>query len=196
MNSLVYAVCKEGSYMIGRLIWRMRTLGVENVPASGPVIIACNHASNLDPPLLGSCVPRPVVYMAKQQLFAMPVVGPLITALGAFPVDRSRGDVAAIKAGMTVLRAGDVLGIFPEGGRNADRAKPPQSGVALLASSSGAPVVPTYIDGTAHPSRLGRISVVFGEPLRFEAARQARREAMANWSTELMERIYGLRERL
>ncbi len=196
MNPGVYAAAKAGSFALGRVVWRMRVSGVEHVPLTGPVIVACNHASNLDPPLLGSCAPRPITYMAKKELFAIPVLGPLITALGAFPVDRSRGDVAAIKAAARVLQTGAALGIFPEGGRNGDGSKAPQSGVALLASLSGAPVVPAYIDGTVHPSRLGRISVVFGEPLRFEPGRKARREDLSKWTLELMERIYGLREGL
>ncbi len=195
MNAGVYALCKFGSWAYLRVLRRFRVVGAELVPAAGPLIIACNHVSYLDPPTLGAACPRPVLYMAKVELFRIPVLGPLIRALGAFPVDRSRGDVAAIKAAARVLQAGAVFGIFPEGGRNPERTKQAQMGVALLASLSGAPVIPAYVSGTA-AGRLAPVTVTFGEPLRFEPGQKARRDDLAKWTQELMNRIYGLRERL
>jgi 1-acyl-sn-glycerol-3-phosphate acyltransferase len=194
MIPAVYAFCKWASWAYLRVTRGYRVVGAENIPATGPLIIACNHVSYFDPPALGAAVPRPVAYMAKSELFEIPVLGALIRALGAFPVDRSRGDVAAIKAAVRVLQAGAVFGIFPEGGRNVDGTKTPQMGVALLASMSGATVVPAYVSGTSQAKRAGPVTVVFGEPLRFEAGQKARREALAKWTDELMSRIYGLRE--
>ena len=177
-------------------VWRMRVLGADGVPASGPLIVACNHMSYLDPPALGVAMPRPVEYMAKQELFRIPVLGPVITGLHAFPVDRSRGDAAAIKKAVGVLRTGAALGIFPEGTRNTDGTVIPQSGVALLHYLSGAPILPAYIDGSGQARRLARISVVLGEPVSFTTGKKATREEMANWTTEIMQRIFALRERL
>ncbi len=177
------------------LLFRFRIVDAANVPMDGPLILACNHVSYLDPPALGAAAPRPVTYMAKQELFRIPVLGPVITGLGAFPVDRSRGDVAAIKTAMGVLKTGACLGIFPEGTRNPDGTGKPQMGVALLASLSGATVLPAYVSGTAHAKRLARITVVFGRPLRFELGRKASRDDLAKWTVELMDRIYALREK-
>jgi 1-acyl-sn-glycerol-3-phosphate acyltransferase len=178
-------------------VWRMRVLDVERVPLTGPLIVACNHVSYLDPPALGAAMPRPVAYMAKQELFRIPVLGPVITGLNAFPVDRSRGDGAAIKRAVGVLRTGAALGIFPEGTRNKDGTVKPQSGVALLHYLTGAPILPAYVDGTGNAKRLARVSVVFGEPVRFATpGEKASREEMAKWTGEVMQRVFALRERL
>ena len=194
MIPAVYAACKFASWAFLRLSRGYRVVGAERIPATGPLIIACNHVSYLDPPALGVGVPRPVAYMAKSELFRIPVLGPLIRALGAFPVDRSRGDVAAMRAAVRVLASGAVFGIFPEGGRNVDGTKKPQMGAALLASWSGATVIPAYVSGTSQGKRSGPVIVTFGEPLRFEPGQKARREDLAKWTSDLMDRIYALRE--
>jgi 1-acyl-sn-glycerol-3-phosphate acyltransferase len=194
MIPAVYAACKFGSWAYLRVTRGYRVEGAERIPATGPLIIACNHVSYFDPPALGAAVSRPVSYMAKSELFAIPILGPLIRALGAFPVDRSRGDVAAMKAAVRVLQAGAVLGIFPEGGRNLDGTKVPQMGVALVASWSGATVIPAHVSGTSQGKRSGPVIVRFGEPLRFAPGQKARREDLAKWTDELMGRIYALRE--
>jgi 1-acyl-sn-glycerol-3-phosphate acyltransferase len=182
--------------LIFRLVWRMRVSGAGNVPLTGPLIVACNHVSYLDPPALGVALPRPVDYMAKQELFRIPLLGPLIVALHAFPVDRSRGDGAAIKRAVGVLRTGAALGIFPEGTRNKDGTVRPQSGVALLHYLTGAPILPAYLQGTGRARRLAQISVVFGEPVSFRTGEKASREDMAKWTDEIMRGIYALGERL
>jgi 1-acyl-sn-glycerol-3-phosphate acyltransferase len=177
-----------------RTVWRLKVHGAERVPRSGPLIVACNHVSYFDPPSLGVALPRPLRYMAKVELFRMPVLGPLITWLNAFPVDRSRGDVAAIKRAVEILRSGAAVGIFPEGTRNKSGDLRPQVGVALLAVLSGAPVLPAYVGGTARAKRLGRIDVAFGEPLQVTRAEKASRDDLAKWADEIMARIYALRE--
>ncbi len=194
MIPAVYGVCKFASWAYLRVFRRFRVVGLERVPAAGPLIVACNHVSYLDPPALGAALPRPVSYMAKIELFRIPVLGPLIRALGAFPVDRSRGDVAAIKAAVKVLQQGAVFGIFPEGGRNPEGSKQPQMGVALLASLSGATVIPAYLSGTSGANRFAPVTVRFGEPVRFDPGQKARRDDLAKWTNELMSRIYALRE--
>ena len=172
----------------------MRVHHAERVPLVGPLIVACNHISYFDPQALGCAMPRRVYYMAKVELFRMPLLGPVIRGLGAYPVDRSRGDITAIKRSVEVLREGKAIGIFPEGTRNKTGEIRPQTGVALLASLSGAPVLPAYISGTAFAHRLRRIDVTFGEPLAF--GRKASREDLAKWTSEIMERIFALREQL
>jgi 1-acyl-sn-glycerol-3-phosphate acyltransferase len=177
------------------VVWRYRAVGAERVPRYGPLILASNHVSYFDPPALGIGLPRPVHYMAKQELFRIPILGTIIRWCYAYPVDRSRGDVAAIKRSVEVLRTGAAIGIFPEGTRNLDGTLPPQSGVALLHYLSGAPVVPAYIAGTANVRRLARIRVAYGAPLTFaRPGEKASREDLAKWTDQIMKHIVALRE--
>ena len=108
--------------------------------------------------------------MAKTELFEVPVLGPAIAAVGAYPVDRSRGDVAAIKRSLEVLRTGALFGIFPEGTRNPSGRSGRSRGVALLASLSGAPVRARLHRGQRAGPALAQITVAFGEPMRFRRA--------------------------
>lgn len=198
-----------------RTVWRLRAVGRERVPRTGPLIVACNHMSFFDPPALGVALPRPLHYMAKQELFDIPILGPTIRATNAYPVDRSRGDIGAIKRTVQMLRAGNAVAIFPEGGRNKDGQAKPRPGVALLAALSGAPIIPAFIDGTWGVRRFEPITVIFGEPFvlgregrdahggaSITGAQEARegskatREDLAKWTDEIMNRIFALREHL
>ena len=185
-------------YVVGALctiVWRLRVIDAQKVPRTGPVIIASNHIAYCDPPAIGVSCPRPVSFMAKQELFDIWYLGWLIRLLYSFPIDRSRGDVASMKVALGVLKSGACLGIFPEGTRNKAGAKmPPGLGIALLASWSGAQVVPAFVSGTADANKLGRFTVRFGDPLSIGGGRKASREDLAKWSEVLMERIYELRE--
>jgi 1-acyl-sn-glycerol-3-phosphate acyltransferase len=194
MSPAFYALAKLAVRIIFTVFWRFRFSGAANVPKAGPLILVCNHVSYFDPPALGAAAPRPVAYMAKHELFRIPILGPIISWLGAFPVDRTRGDVGAFKAALGVLKSGACLGIFPEGTRNTDGTVQPQLGAAMLASMSGATVVPAYVSGTNAIKKFSRITVTFGKPMRFEPGRKATREDMAKWTSELMERISELRE--
>jgi 1-acyl-sn-glycerol-3-phosphate acyltransferase len=190
-----YALSKVVVGAIFRAIWGLKAIDPQNVPMSGPVIIACNHIAYLDPPSLGVCSPRRVEYMAKQELFDIPFLGQLITLLGAFPVDRSRGDTAAMKTALGVLKGGACLGIFPEGTRNRGQDPlEPGLGTALLAHWSGATVVPTFVTGTNKAKDFARFTVRFGKPITIDKSRKASRDDLAKWSDELMKRIYELRE--
>jgi 1-acyl-sn-glycerol-3-phosphate acyltransferase len=201
-----------------RTLWRLRAVGTERVPLTGPLIVASNHISFFDPPALGVALPRPLHYMAKQELFDIPLFGPTIRATNAYPVDRRRGDVGAIRRTVEMLRAGNAVAIFPEGGRNKDGQAKARPGVALLAALSRAPILPAYIEGTSGVRRLQAITVIFGEPFipRFDplspaedaihfasaedlgttkaADRKASREDLAKWTDEIMHRIFALRE--
>jgi len=174
--------------------WRMRVFGTANVPKTGPVIVACNHISYFDPPLLGTACPRRIRYMAKAELFKLPVLGPLITAFGAYPVDRHGTPMAAVRRSVEVLRRGEVIGIFPEGTRNLDGTVQAHEGVALLASLGKSPVVPAAVVGTGEAGRFKRFEVVFGPPLTLPAGRKATRDDLANFTEQVMQAIQKLPE--
>jgi 1-acyl-sn-glycerol-3-phosphate acyltransferase len=180
---------------LSRVLFRMKAYGRENVPMTGPLIIACNHVSNLDPPLMGCWVPRQVSYMAKKELFDVPVLGAAIRAVGSYPVDRQGSAKAAIKRSLEVLEAGGCVGIFPEGGRNVDGDREPQTGVALLASLARVPVLPACIDGTrtARPF-VTQIKVAYGTPMSLPGDRKATRDDLAKFTADIMAAIGALRE--
>lgn len=194
MKTWLYDAAVLGFWGLFGSVWRMRAHGRENVPKTGPLIVACNHVSNLDPPVLGTACPRRISYMAKQELFAIPVLGPLISAVGAYPVDRKGSATAAVKRSVEVLRSGGVVGIFPEGGRNITGENEVREGVALLASLGKAPVVPACIVGTGQAGRLAQFHVIFGKPLSLPRDRKASREEMANFTAEVMRAIRSLPE--
>ena len=164
--------------------------GADNLPPEGGVIVAANHLSNWDPPFLASFLARPVGYMAKQELFEIPIFGTVIRWLFAFPVRRGAADRSAVKAAVKELREGRCVGIFPEGTRSKDgEIHHFGAGVALLAAMSGSPVVPTAISGT---DKMKGLRVVYGEPMRFEG--KSDRAALDAFSEKLRETIVSLKE--
>lgn len=196
VNPPFYDFSKVVVRSIARTLWRARVVGAENVPAQGPLIVACNHLSYLDPPLLGCLCPRRISYMAKKELFAVPVLGTVIRALGAYAVDRRGSAAAAIKRSLQVLGSDGAVGIFPEGTRNRRAAATPQTGVALLAALAQVPVVPACIRGTDRALHFGRIDVAFGAPLAPPIDRKATRDELAKFTTRLMKAIEVLAESL
>jgi len=140
------------------LLFRMRRHGTGHIPARGPVILASNHRSFLDPFLIGCLARRPVYFMAKRELFAHPLVAWWLGALGAFPVERGIGDGTAMATAQRLLERGECVVIFPEGTRV--RSGPlgrPKRGVGRLALVTGAAVVPVAVIGTDAVRRGWRI---------------------------------------
>lgn len=190
MNSI--QICGRAVF---RILFGLRVRGAERVPRAGGLLIASNHISEMDPPVLGSCIPRTVRYMAKSELFTGRALAWLITQLGAFPVNRRGVDRTALLTAESILAEGGALLIFPEGTRSNDgRPLPPKPGVGLLASKTGVPVLPAFLHGTDRPlsalMRRPRFSVCLGRIIRpseiEEAGRSGGMSAMAGL---VMERI-------
>src|SRR5207237_8316170 len=106
---MLYAICKPIVVVIMKLLFRLEAHGTEHVPATGPFLIVANHSSFLDPPLVGGMAPRRLTFLAKAELFRVPVLGPLIGRLGAHPVRREGADAAALRTAQRVLRVGKAL---------------------------------------------------------------------------------------
>src|SRR5919197_131457 len=173
VNPLVYWITRGILQPFFHLYFRLSRIGREHIPTDGPVILAANHRSFLDPFVIGTCLRRPIYYVAKKELFANRLQGWWLNALGAFPVDRGAGDRDTIETAKAILARGDCVLIFPEGTRtrpgSLGRAK---RGVGRLALESGAPVVPVAVIGTEAIRRGWRIRphkvrIRIGRPLTF-----------------------------
>ncbi|MBI2867993.1 MAG: 1-acyl-sn-glycerol-3-phosphate acyltransferase, partial [Chloroflexi bacterium] len=128
---------------------RLQIKGREGVPPRGPLIVASNHMSYLDPPLLSLSVPRAITFLAKEGVFFNPAGHLLARGWGAVPVERGGpGDLAALRHAMRVLQRDGVVGLFPEGTRDRGSLIPAKPGVALLATKTQAPILPVGITGT------------------------------------------------
>jgi 1-acyl-sn-glycerol-3-phosphate acyltransferase len=129
--------------------FRGKIYGAENVPTEGPLVVVSNHASYFDPPILSCCVGRPVAYMAKEELFEVPVLKQAIQLYGAYPVKRQAADRSSIRAALSYLEAGWATGVFLQGTRTPDeRITEPKLGAALIAAKAKAPLLPVSLWGT------------------------------------------------
>ena len=193
---MFYSLVRRFFQFVFTLFFRARVSGVENIPANGPVILASNHLSLIDPPLVGAFSTRPARFMAKEELFAHPLFGTIIKALGAFPVRRASADRQAIKNGLAILDEGGVMAIFPEGTRSLNgevgKAMP---GVLMLAAKSGAAIVPIALGGTNLISRQNwfpRVSIRFGIPYQLPEVNN--RHELDEQGDILMEKIRCLKQ--
>ena len=173
VNPLVYLLSRAILQPFFHAYFRMERIGREHIPKDGPVIIAANHRSFLDPFVIGMMLRRPLYFVAKAELFKNPIVAWWLSSLGAFPVDRGHGDRDAMDTARRILERGDCVVIFPEGTRIRPGAlASPRRGVGRLALQSGAPVVPIALLGTEAVRRGWRvrphkIRIRAGRPLRF-----------------------------
>jgi 1-acyl-sn-glycerol-3-phosphate acyltransferase len=170
----IYRLGYTISKIVAKLGFRLRTYGRENLIEDGPAILASNHASYLDPPLVGVSCRKDVYFLARKSLFERPVIGPLIAQLNTIPVDRDRGDVGAVRAMIKLLKSGNRVLVFPEGTRSKDgNLQAARAGVGLLIAKSLVPVVPVRVFGSyaALPRsggiRFVPITIVIGKPLFF-----------------------------
>jgi 1-acyl-sn-glycerol-3-phosphate acyltransferase len=177
-----------------RAVWGVKTSGMDGIPRSGPLIVASNHFSVIDPPLLASVLApaRKVRFMGKKELFERrnQPLGWFLMQMGSIPLDRSGADMGAMREALEVLGKDGCLGIFPEGTRvKPGEKRAPKLGVSFLAAKTGARVLPVRVQGTAEFPRAFPLEVRCGSPLPPPAEG---REAASSFARAVMEAIYAL----
>lgn len=173
MRTPILDVVRPGLHALSRLYFGLELRGTEHIPPTGGVVIAPNHQTYADPPLVTIPVRRPVYYMAWDRLFTIPLLGWWIRQLRAFPVDIEARDSRATREVIRLLKAGEAVMIFPEGERSVDgRVGPFKPGTFRLAASLGVPVLPVTIDGgyeswpPGRPfPRCGRLTITYHPPV-------------------------------
>jgi len=177
--------------------FRWRVYNPERVPLEGPVILASNHASFLDPPLVGAGIKRPINYLARESLFRFPVVGWVLRKWNSVPVDREGGGAKGLKAILDRLLEGGAIILFPEGTRTrTGELQPARSGIGLTVIKSSAPVVPVRVFGTYQAfnrhmkfPRPHRVEVKYGKPLTFAALRAEARDCSKQRLKEIYQQV-------
>lgn len=183
----VYSTLKP----FANLLYPLRYEGRENIP-EGPAIVCANHSNYVDPVLIALSFGRKNMlrFMAKKELFSIPVLGPILRKIGVFPVDRGSSDIDAVRTTMKCLKGGDKVLIFPEGTRvSDDDAVAAKTGAVRIASRMGAPIIPVYVP--RRKKLFSRVRVRIGRPYYLHAESH---EEYARCADELMERIRSLGE--
>jgi 1-acyl-sn-glycerol-3-phosphate acyltransferase len=201
-RTFTYRLCAGIVAVAAKVFFRPTVVGAENIPLTGPVLIAPIHRSNVDFALTLFISKRKVFFMAKESIFRVPILGPLVTHLGAFPVKRGSADRESMTLSEEVLRQGHALVLFPEGTRQEGRAVAPlHDGAMFVAARTGATIVPVGIGGSdkampkgAKLPRFSRIRIVVGAPIKPPSSEgRVARSALAAKSEELraaLEAVY------
>ena len=185
-------------FPIFRFLFRGKTIGISNLPKRGGVVVVSNHGSHLDPPILGHALGRPVAFMAKSELFKVPILSLIISACGAYPVKRGAGDREAIRNASNRLNEGWATGVFLDGTRQENgRVNDPKAGAALLAARTGSPILPVAIVNShrAFPKgsllpRLVPIHLRVGELI--QPPKTKKREDLTSTTKEIQKSINSL----
>lgn len=191
-DAVLYRFIKGLFYLWIRLFMRVKVYGKERMPKEGAYIVCANHMSWWDPILVAQLTPRVIHFMAKKELFEIPIIGPAFRLVNAFPVDRGKADIKAIRDSLDILKKGEVLGIFPEGTRKHDPDKLAEvhGGAALAALRGGAPIVPIALRG-----RYGigsTIKVAIGEPFTLRPSHERFSVDVAEGSKRIAQEITEL----
>lgn len=173
-----------------KIVHRLQVIGAEDFPKENGILLCSNHVHNLDPPLLGSACPRNVHFMAKAELYHVPVLKSLLPRIHAFPVKRGSGDRQALRSGLKLLEGGEVMGLFPEGTRSKnDQLGEGLSGAGYFALRSTADIVPCAIIGSYIPFK--KMKIVFGAAIDFSDLRE-QKTPLKVASTRIMNAIKAL----
>jgi 1-acyl-sn-glycerol-3-phosphate acyltransferase len=187
-----YSFARSLVYIIFKPLYRIEAIGLEHFPKEDGVLLCANHIDNFDPLVVGIMAPRPVHYMAKEEIFTVPVLGNIVKKVNAFPVKRGMSDREAIRKGLSVLKEKNVFGLFPEGTRskNGELGKG-LAGAGFFALRSDAQVVPCAIIGPYKPFQ--KLKVIYGKPMNMEEMRK--NKVSAEQATEaIMSEIHKLIE--
>ncbi|MGQ9569844.1 MAG: lysophospholipid acyltransferase family protein [Thermodesulfovibrionales bacterium] len=200
MIYLIYRIFKIVLTVFFKVFNRLEVIGYHNVPEKGGFIVAANHISYLDPPVIGVALRRKPIFIAKEGLFKIPVIGTFINYF-SFPLNRNKPQPSTIKEAVSRLKNGEVIVLFPEGTRSADgNMLDPKRGVGLIAVMSASPVVPALIEGTDKALPVGakfirpaKIRVTFGKYIKIEK-KETSKQFQERVSREIMERIKELKK--
>lgn len=192
---MFYAIVKFIGLNLFRIFLRLEIEGQENIPKEGPLMLACNHISLLDPPVVGAACTRNVHWMAKEELF-VPILGTIYKWLGAFPVKRGTADRAALKHGIDIMKNNEVLAIFPEGTRSKTGALGKAApGALMMAGQVRATILPACVIGT-DIKRQGKlwpkVIVRFGKPIEFPKDSFVDKALLTKLTEEMMQEIAKL----
>lgn len=205
MRRVIYAILHMAARLVFKLCFDLEVNGCENIPPRGGVIIASNHSSFLDPPVLGLAVYRMAYYMARHDLFSFPIWGRFLRLMNAFPVHRKGFDRKALRQAIEYLRKGEVIILFPEGTRGSGvELLPPMPGVGMIAWEGRGVVIPTYIKGSdkalppgARFIRFRKIKVTFGKsfsPRELFSLSSPKRELYSRIARYIMSEISSLKQ--
>lgn len=200
MIYLIYRIFKIVLTVFFKVFNRLEVIGYHNVPEKGGFIVAANHISYLDPPVIGVALRRKPIFIAKEGLFKIPVIGTFINYF-SFPLNRNKPQPSTIKEAVSRLKNGEVIVLFPEGTRSADgNMLDPKRGVGLIAVMSASPVVPALIEGTDKALPVGakfirpaKIRVTFGKYIKIEK-KETSKQFQERVSREIMERLKELKK--
>ncbi|MBI2119779.1 MAG: 1-acyl-sn-glycerol-3-phosphate acyltransferase [Elusimicrobia bacterium] len=166
-QKFLYLFAKNATFLLFKIVWRLEIVGKENVPLNGGVLLASNHVSYADPPLVAASVDRFIHFFAKEELFHMPVIGWFISQVNAFPVKRFEHDIGAFKKAQKLLTQGEAVVLFPEGRRSkTGELGKAKAGVGMLSLKTGVPVVPIYISNSYKIFSFKKIKVFIGKPIK------------------------------
>lgn len=163
---MIYQIARALLRILLKVLYRYEVIDHHRIPTESRAVVVCNHLSNFDPPLLGCAMQRRIYYMAKEELFRVPILGKILPRIGAFPVKRGGGGTQAIRRSIQLLREEKLVGIFPEGTRNKNKngeVGEAHSGAVMIASRANAKIVPAAIIGDYRLFR--KMKVVFGDPI-------------------------------
>ena len=191
------AFVKSVAFLVFSLLFRVELKGRENIPQKGAAILCSNHLGELDMFFIGYRIKRLVHWMAKEELFKVPVIGFILRRVGAFPIKRGKGDIDSIKTAIRLLEEGHIVGIYPEGTRTRGRAEKKANvkrGAVLLALKVNVPVLPVAVETSYKP--FSKVKVVFGKPYELDLDREKKytNEEMLEITKGIMSKVYALLE--
>jgi 1-acyl-sn-glycerol-3-phosphate acyltransferase len=198
--TLAYRFTSTLFFVLFKIFFRFKITGIEKLPEKGGVIVVSNHASHLDPLVIGSAIrKRQATFIAKRGLFKIPLIGAFVKTF-SFPVDRDAPQPSTIKEAVRRLKNGELIVMFPEGGRSRDgRLLDAKRGAGMIAAMSKAVIVPAFIDGTdkalpagARYIKLSKIKVFFGNPIEIKGA-ETGKDSQEKIGGDIMEAIKNLK---